>query len=155
MADWFNPTTLAFRPSVGDLPSPWVRNPDMSAVATGTGHGTVFTVPPEYWKLAGSGDRPEEMTVAEKAAVDSAKVEADRDAIATQIDNLEDIVRAALLVIMDELNDQHTTTTNAILAAAENATSLGDFQTRMNAISDIPTRTAAQFRTAVRNRLGS
>lgn len=77
-----------------------------------------------------------------------------RDGIAARFDNSEDIVRAAVLVIMEELN-RHSDVEASILAAAATATSLADFKTRMGQIAAIPARTAQDLKSAIRNKLGN
>lgn len=82
------------------------------------------------------------------------EVAAQLDEIASQFDGMTDLTRAAVLVIMDELN-RHSTLETSILAAAAAATSLADFKTRMGAINALPQRTAADLRQAIRNKLGN
>lgn len=77
-----------------------------------------------------------------------------RDRVTTQFDNTEDIVRALALVVLAELNS-HTVTINAILAAADGATNLATFKSAVAAITDQPTRTAADLRAAIRAKLGN
>lgn len=79
--------------------------------------------------------------------------EARRDAIAAQMDAVDDVVRAAVLVIMDELN-RHSMKLDAVLAAAAGASSLASFKTAMAAIQPIPQRTAADLKAAIRQKLG-
>jgi len=73
---------------------------------------------------------------------------------ATQFDNVDTLVRAAVLIIMDELNT-HSTRLKAVLDAASAATSLDTFKSNMAAISPIAQRTPAQLRSAIVNKLGS
>lgn len=61
-------------------------------------------------------------------------------------------LRAFMLLVVDELNS-HSDTTNAVLSAAAAATSLASFKSGMAAISALPTRTGAQLRTAVINKI--
>lgn len=77
-----------------------------------------------------------------------------KDDIANQFDKVEDIVRAAVLVIMDELN-VHSTRLQQILNATAAATTLANFKTGMAAIQPIPQRTAAQLKTAIRTKIGN
>jgi hypothetical protein len=94
-------------------------------------------------------------TVRDKTAQELAEeATARRDAIATAMDQVDDITRAAVLVIMDELN-LHSTRLASVLEAAAGASSLAAFKTAMAAIQPIPQRTAAQLRTAIRNKLGA
>lgn len=77
-----------------------------------------------------------------------------RDSIAGQFDGVDNIVRAAVLVIMDELN-RHSTFHDNLKAAIAAATSLANLQTRIAAVNGIPQRTAADLKTAIRNKLGN
>jgi hypothetical protein len=76
-----------------------------------------------------------------------------RDSATAQLDDLEDMLRAVLLVIKDEFN-RHSEYAATVKAQTALATSLANFQTRMAAIPVVPTRTTADLRTAVRNKLG-
>ncbi len=146
MANVLNRTTKEYRQSVNTPdfdPVDWIINPDLSAVQG---------VSNRYWVI--TGDTITEMSQAEKDALDYATLQAARNAIANQIDQNEDILRATLLVILEELN-AHALKINGILDSADNATSLADFKTRMAAIADYPQRTIAQLKTSVRNKLGS
>lgn len=152
MADVINRTTLEFRPSANtpDFPEPtWKHNPDMSAVAG---------VPRQYWKAPADWDAvgagPVEMSAGEKAAVDAASLTASRDAATAQIDQLENVLRAVLLVLRDELN-LHADKINAILTAIDNGANLAAVKVNILAIADYPQRTVAQLRTAIRGKLGS
>lgn len=151
MANVIHRTTLEFRPSVNtpDHPEPtWKHNPNMTAVAA---------VPFKYWKAPPSWDGdvgPVEMTAPEKATVDGNLATATRDATAAQVDDVEDVLRATILAILDELN-AHKDKINAILTAIDNGSTLAQVKTNIAAIADYPTRTIAQVRTALRNKLGS
>lgn len=74
------------------------------------------------------------------------------EVVAQQYDDVNNVVLAAVLVILDEFN-RHTTVEKAIFDAAAAATSLADFKTRMAAIAQIPQRTPAQIRTSIRSKL--
>jgi hypothetical protein len=63
-----------------------------------------------------------------------------------------DVLRAVLLVIIDELN-LHALKINSILDAVDAATSLADLKTRIGAITDYPQRTAAQAKQAVKDKI--
>lgn len=76
-----------------------------------------------------------------------------RDAIAALLDDVDNGQRAIVLLIMDELN-LHSTKLAAVLQAAADATTLATFKTAMAAITSIPQRTPAQLKTAYRNKLG-
>ena len=120
----------------------WIHNPDLSAV---TGFDR------RYWVV--TGDAVTLMDEASRAALDAAAVEAARDALADQIDQTEDILRAVVLMTLDEFN-AHSAKINALLTAIDNASSLAGLKTAVAAINDLPTRTAAQVKTAIRNKLG-
>lgn len=109
-------------------------------------------VPPRHWNIV--GDVVTEMTAPQKAAVDAALLQARRAATVAELDMVEGIVRAFMLVVIDEFN-LHSTRLNAILDAVDAATSLADFKTRVALIPDIPQRTNGQLRTAIGNKLGT
>jgi hypothetical protein len=121
----------------------WIINPDLSAVAGR---------PSQYWVI--SGDAVALMDAAARAAIDAAELAAQRESVTAQLDQSEDVLRAFMLATLDELN-AHAAKTNAILAAINGASSLATLKTAVAAIADYPTRTVAQLRTAVRNKLGS
>jgi len=132
--------------SPNDLPEPlanYIENPDLSAVVG---------VPSRYWVI--TGDVITEMSQAEKDAVDAALLQAARDAVASQVDGVEDIIRALALTLLDELNN-HADKINAILDAADTAANINDFKSSMLAITDYPQRTIEQLKTTIRNKLGS
>ncbi len=87
------------------------------------------------------------------ATAEANAVDLQKDAVADEL-LASDIrlVRALGLTILDELNN-HALKLNEILDAADAATSLADFKTRMAAITDYPQRTPAQLRNAVRSKL--
>lgn len=64
------------------------------------------------------------------------------------------VIRAFMLLVLDELN-AHTTKTNAILTAIDNASSLAQLKTAVAAITDLPTRTAQQLRTAIETKINA
>lgn len=146
MANVLNRSTLEYRQSVNTpdyTDPPWLFNPDMSPVAG---------VPHKYWKL--TGDTLSEMSSGEKAAVDAAQLTAVRDAAAAQLDQQEDILRAFMLLVLDEFN-AHTAKINAILTAVDNAATLAALKTAVAAIADQPTRTEAQLKAAIKAKLGT
>lgn len=148
MADVINRTTLQFLPSANtlDYPDPpWKINPDMSAVAG---------VPQKYWKWDAILDRPAEMTAPEKASLDSAQTNAARDAAVSQLDELENFMRAVVQVLRDELN-LHADKMNAILTAIDTSTNYATLKTNIGLVADYPQRTLVQLRTSIRNKLGS
>lgn len=71
-----------------------------------------------------------------------------REEIVSQIDNVDDVVRAAVLVIMDELN-RHSAKLDAVLGAAAGASSLASFKTAMGQVGGIPQRSGADLRAAI------
>jgi len=156
-ANVLNRITKEFRASVNtpDFPTAsWIINPDMSAVA---GFAS------KYWVI--SGDLVLLMSQAERDAVDAKEAadaaaaaivarDAARDAAAEQLNQVEDIMRAFALVLLDELNS-HKDKINAILTAIDAATSLAEVKTNIGAIADYPTRTVDQLRAALRAKLGS
>jgi hypothetical protein len=121
----------------------WIINPDLSAV---TGFAS------KYWTI--SGDTVSLMNQAQRDAVDAAELAASRDNVAAQIDQLESYVRAFALVVLDEFN-AHTEKTNSILTAIDNNSTLATIRTAIAGIADLPTRTIANLKTGVRNKLGS
>ena len=82
----------------------------------------------KYWTI--TGDSVTLMSTSQRDTVDAADLSAARDAQAAQLDAIESEVRAFALVVLDEINTLRT------------------------ALS-LPTRTIAQLKTAVRNKLGS
>lgn len=145
MANVLNRTTKQFLASANTPDFPlldWIHNPDMSAV---TGFDS------RYWII--SGDVVTLMDAPSRAALDAAAVEAARDELANQLDQTEDILRAVVLLVLDELN-AHTTKTNALLTAIDNSSSLANLKTAVAAIADLPIRTAAQLKAAIRSKLG-
>jgi hypothetical protein len=94
----------------------WIHNPDLSAL---TG------VPVRYWKV--SGDIVSEMGAGEKAAVDAAALQAERDNDKVPLDD-ERLIQALALTIMDEIN----------ILRAEHS---------------LPDRTISQLKTAIKNRV--
>jgi hypothetical protein len=147
MADVLNTTTLETRASVNEIQytPPWI-------VITRAQYDLWSAIPQRYRKWV--VDHIEEMTTPEKAAVDLALLEASRDAIIQQIDNMEDILRAFAALLVDELN-AHSAKTNALLTAIDNAATLAALKTAVAGISDLPPRTLAQLRTAIRAKIGA
>lgn len=121
----------------------WIINPDLSAVDGWA---------QKYWII--TGDLVSLADANARAAIDAAETEAQRDAITAQLDQTEDVLRAFMLVTLDELN-AHAAKINSILTAIDGASSLANLKTAVAAIADYPTRTAANLRAAVRNKLGS
>jgi len=145
MASVLNRTTRQYLASAHtpDYPTvDWIHNPDMSAVV---GFDS------RYWVI--TGDVVTLMDAAARASLDAAALEAARDSLAGQLDQTEDILRAVVLMVLDELN-AHSAKVNALLTAIDNASTLANLKTAVAAIADLPTRTAAQVKTAIRSKLG-
>lgn len=124
MPDWLHRTDVELLLSIPEAELPeaaanYIEDPDLSAV---TGQ------PRRYWKVA--GDTVSLATAGEQTAIDAALLEAARDARSNELDELEAILRAFAMVLLDEFN---------VLRAQH---SLAD-------------RTISQLKTAVRNKLGS
>lgn len=123
MANALNRTTKQYFTSVNTPDYPlvsWIINPDLTAVA---GFSS------QYWTI--TGDVVTLMNQAARDAVDAANVTAGRDTVtAVQVDNVESVLRAFMLVVLDEVN---------ILRAND----------------ALVARTAAQLRTAIRGKLGT
>lgn len=147
MPDVLNTSTLEMRQSVNEVQyaPPWV-------VITRAQYDLWSVTPMRYRKWV--TDHIEEMTQPEKDAVDLALLEAARDGIIQQIDNLEDILRAFAGLLVDELN-AHAARTNAILTAIDGAASLAALKTAVGTIQDLPTRNLAQLRRAIRSKIGA
>lgn len=146
MATVLNRTTKALIVSANTADYPlidWIINPDLSAVAG-------FAA--KYWTI--SGDTVSLLDQAGRAAVDAAILSAERDAVAAAMDALEDYSRAFALVVLDEIN-LHATRITDILNAVDNASNLATLKSAVALIPDVPQRTIAQLKTALRNKLGS
>ncbi len=148
MASVINRTTLQFLRSVDTpkYPEPtWKINPDMSLVEG---------LSKQFWKWDSESERPIPQTAEEQTATTLARLDSSRDSSISRLDGVEDILRAIATLLVDEFNS-HTNKINAILDAVDAATSLADFKASVALITDQPTRTLSQFRTAIRNNLGS
>lgn len=121
----------------------WIYDPDLSAIAGW---------PSRYWEIV--GDVVALMDETERDAVDAQILEDMRDMAAAQLDNIEDILRAFMLTMLDELNN-HANKINSILNAIDNASTLAEVKSAIGAISDYPQRTVAQLRNAIRDKLGN
>jgi len=144
MSNVVNRTTKQFIRSVNTPDYPvidWIINPDMGAVV---GFNN------KYWIV--TGDIVSLMDQAARDVVDAAELSDRRDETANRLDSSQDVMVEFFKLIIIELN-RKTDKTNSILLAAENATSLADFQTRMNLITDEPNRTMAQLKIALRSAL--
>jgi len=147
MASLVNTTTLAIVRSVNtpEYTAPWTVISEANA-------DSWSEITQRYRKWV--TDHVEEMTQGEKDAVDAAALTARRDAAAAQLQQTEDILRAFMLLVMDEFN-AHAEKINSILTAIDNGGTLAQVKTEIAAITDYPTRTEQQLRTAIRNKLGS
>ena len=126
MSDVLNRETLQYRRSVNtpDFPDPpWLEVPRGSANET-----LLRTVPTRYLVL--TGDVLAEMDASAKAAVDAAALIVRRDSAVAQLEQQEDIIRAFMLIVLDEVNT-------------------------LRVAAGLAERTETQLRTAIRNRLGS
>lgn len=122
MASALNRTTKQYLSSVNtpDFPlAQWIINPSLAAVAG---------FESRYWTI--TGDVVTLMTQGERDAVDAALVSAARDAVTAQLDATEGVLRAFMLVVLDEVNILRTQ-------------------------AGLATRTVNQLRTAIRNKLGT
>lgn len=124
MPNYLHRTTKQYLKSVSpnSLAEPaanYIYMPDLSAV---------LGQPVKYWNI--TGDTVTLMSQSERDAVDAALSDASRDAIADQIDEVESVIRALALVLLDEVN-------------------LLRSQHGLNA------RTISQIKTAIRNKLGT
>lgn len=145
MASVLNRTTKLYLVSVNEPDFPqqdWIWNPDISAVSDW---------PNRYWII--TGDTVSLMDAASREALDDSLLSESRDSLVNQLTSDEDLMRALMLVVLEEFNN-HALKINAILDAVDAAGSLVDLKTRIAAISDYPQRTANQIRTAIRNHLG-
>ncbi len=146
MANVLNRTTKQFIPSANTVEYPvedWIINPDMSAVVG---------QPSKYWTI--SGDTVSLMSQGERDAVDAALIASARDALAAEMDQVESYARAFALVVLDEIN-AHATNISGDRLAAVNGGTYAAFRTAATAVSSTPTRTIAQLKTALRNKLGT
>lgn len=146
MANVLNRTTRQFLASVNSPDYPvgqWIINPDLTAVV---GFDS------RYWTI--TGDAVTLMSVGERTTVDAAALVVARDSVTAQLDNFEDVLRAFMLTVLDELN-LHALKHNAILTAIDSATTLLDIKAQIALVADYPARTSTQLRTTVRGKLGT
>ena len=150
MADVVNTETCEVRMSVNEVVAPYNAAPWQ--VITRDQFLAWSVIPQIYrkWVL----DHIEEMSAGEKAIVDAARLEQMRDEVIQQVDELENVLRAFMLMVLDEFNN-HTAKTNAILTAVDTASNFAEVKANYAAITDLPTRTAAQLRSAIRSKLGT
>lgn len=83
----------------------------------------------------------------------AADLEARKDQGAGYLDDVDRLERALVSVIMDEFN-RYSTAVQGIKDAAAAAASLAAFKTNMAALQVPPTRTLADLRAAIRNKIG-
>jgi hypothetical protein len=121
VSDFVNPETRALLRSMSIMPDPWI-------VCSREDLEVWEAIPTRYRKWV--VDHIEEMDAAEKVAADEAALTAVRDAAVAQLDHAEDLLRAVVLVLRDEIN-------------------------LLRAQHGLPARTVAQLRAAVRAKLGS
>ena len=124
MPAWIHRTNKTYIKSVAsadlpEAPANYIEDPDLSTVAG---------QPSKYWVI--SGDTVSLADQATRDAIDAAELEANRDAVAAQLDKTEGVLRAFMLLMIDELN---------ILRANDG----------------LSARTVSQLKTAIRNKLGS
>lgn len=146
MASALNRTTKQYLQSFNTPEYPtvdWIIAPDMAAV---TGFDS------RYWII--TGDVVSLMDAAARTAADASALAATRDAITAELDQVEGVLRAFMLTVLDELN-AHATKINAILTAIDNGATLAAVKTNIAAVADYPARTAAQLRAVLRSKLGA
>ena len=126
MGNFVNRATLEDVRSVNDvdyIDPPWLF------VAPGSGNETIIdTVPARYRKI--SGDTLSEMDAGEKAMVDTNALNDSRDRLADELDQVENILRAFMLVVIDGFN-------------------------QLRAQHSLAPYTTAQLKAAIRNKMGS
>jgi len=111
----------------------YIDNPDMSAVVG---------VPSKYWQII--GDIVSEMDAGEKAVVDQAILDVQRDSlIAAQVDGLESVLRQLIKLTISEIN---------ILRNQFNETTAEVPQLTTTTFAD---RTVEQFKNKLRSDLGT
>jgi hypothetical protein len=148
MSLWLHKTTKKILRGMhaGQLPEPasnYIEDPSLDFVKD---------VPRKYWIISDFDVLPADSI--QRIAIDNALLTAARDRLADEMDTLESYNRAFALLILDEFNDT-SDTINEILDAIDGASSLADLQTTVSSIADRPNRTAAQLKTALRNKLDS
>ena len=149
MGDFLHRTTKQYLTSVApdSLADPiedYIEDPDLSSV---------IGISSKYWII--TGDVISEMNQAEKDAVDAAGLSTLRDTkIQQQVDDIESILRQVVILTVNELNDlrQWIVDFKVEVAAAGN---LGNFQSRVATLPDMPDRLFSQVKTQLRDALGS
>jgi hypothetical protein len=146
MSSALNRTTKQYLTSVHTPdypPAEWIINPDMSAVA---GYPSI------YWII--TGDLVTLMNQAERDAVDAQRLSDARDGIIAQLDQVEDIQRQLLIMEVGEFNKLRQWLVD-FQAAVASAGNLGQLQSAVAALPDMPDITLAQVKNQLRNALGS
>jgi hypothetical protein len=146
MAAVLNRTTKQYLASANTPDYPveeWIINPDMSAVV---GSQTV------YWVI--TGDVVSLMSQAERDAVDAVAVQSARDAAIAQLQQAEDVLRAFMLIVLDDRN-LLAARLSSLLDAIDGAGSFAALKNAAALIANPPQYTEAQLRTAIRNRIGT
>lgn len=136
MPDYLHRTTKQYLQSISpnDLPeleANYIYMPDLSAVEG---------VPNKYWKI--TGDVVSEMSQAEKDVVDAQEEQDRYDEIIARLDDTEDILRAMVTLMIDEIN---------ILRQQFNTSTAEVPQLTTTTFAD---RTFEQFKSQMRNLLG-
>lgn len=150
MSDVLNRDTLEYRRTVN---TPEFSDPPWLEVPRGSDNeALLLSVPARYLTL--SGDTLSEMDAQAKAAVDAAALEASRDALIARLQQQEDILRAFMLIVLDEFN-LHAESITGVLNAIDNASNLAGIKADVAPLPDAPQRTEEQLRAAIRSRLGS
>lgn len=147
MASLLNTSTLEILRSADETKhsTPWVVIAEADA-------STWQAIPPQYRKLV--GEAIEEMTAQEKAAVDAARLQASRDAVANQLGQQEDILRAFMLIVLDDRNVL-AARLSSLLDAIDGASSLATLKTAVATINNPRQYDEQQLRDAIKARLGS
>ena len=124
----------------------WIYNPDLSAVE---GYPSI------YWiAYPAPNDSVDLMDASARAAVDAQLLSDRYDDIVSQLEQAEDILRQVVIMTVGEINLLREWIVNfkAAVAAAGN---LGQLQTAVEALPDMPDRTFAQVKQQLRDSLGT
>ncbi len=120
----------------------WNLSPDVSAVA---GQPTKWWTGTTVVTLISQGAQD---------AMTAQELSDSRDDVADRVDEVEDIIRQVVVLVVDEIND-HSLKINAILDAIDGANNLADVKTAIALITDLNPITVAQAKTKIRNGLGT
>jgi len=148
MPAWLHRTTKQLLASVAaaDLPEAqanYIEEPDLIAV-------TGF--PSKYWII--TGDVVTLMSPAERAVVDQAELDAIRDSLVSELNDLELRDRAIILSLLDIVNFLSQQLTD-IKSAATSSANYRAFSTAISGINASPQRTISEILTLIRTKLGS